>query len=463
MNTWPPLLREVGQRRAGQAEDGGEVRGEDAVPELVARLRDRRVRAHARVVDQDLQAAAGLHGRPRRPRAGVRAPAGRPGRRWRGRPPARSRRASDVELGGRARHAVTDAPRPAPAPARPRGRCRARRPSPAPTPLGSPWFEYSCLGAGARHMAGRRVQGLLQDPRGAEGPPRAKEIKAAYRKLARKYHPDFNKGDAKAEARFKEVNEAQRGALRPREAPAVRHARARLGEHAPAGRRTGPGRAGGTSTSTPRTSAASPTSSAPSSAAAAGSARAPAARAVGDSRTCSAAACPTQPGHDLETHDRAHARRGGARHHAHASRSATTATPRTVEVRIPPGVRESSRVRAAGEGAPGARGRRGDLYMKVHVLPHPLFERKGDDLQAAVHGAPHHRGAGRRGGGPDGRRADRHQDPARARGAGRTFRLRGHGLPKLESPAREGRPAGGARRRPCRRSCPRASGSCSRS
>src|SRR5262245_46846545 len=36
----------------------------------------------------------------------------------------------------------------------------------------------------------------------------AKEIKAAFRKQARKYHPDFNKGDAKAEAKFKEVNEA---------------------------------------------------------------------------------------------------------------------------------------------------------------------------------------------------------------------------------------------------------------
>src|SRR6185503_7729865 len=36
----------------------------------------------------------------------------------------------------------------------------------------------------------------------------AKDIKAAYRKLARKYHPDVNKGDAKAEARFKEINEA---------------------------------------------------------------------------------------------------------------------------------------------------------------------------------------------------------------------------------------------------------------
>src|SRR5512135_2619518 len=35
-----------------------------------------------------------------------------------------------------------------------------------------------------------------------------KEIKAAYRKLARKHHPDVNQGNKEAEARFKEINEA---------------------------------------------------------------------------------------------------------------------------------------------------------------------------------------------------------------------------------------------------------------
>ncbi|HQW94146.1 MAG TPA: DnaJ domain-containing protein, partial [Saprospiraceae bacterium] len=35
-----------------------------------------------------------------------------------------------------------------------------------------------------------------------------KEIKSAYRKLARKYHPDLNSGDKDAEKKFKEINEA---------------------------------------------------------------------------------------------------------------------------------------------------------------------------------------------------------------------------------------------------------------
>ena len=37
---------------------------------------------------------------------------------------------------------------------------------------------------------------------------KADEIKKAYRKLARRYHPDANKGDAAAEERFKEISEA---------------------------------------------------------------------------------------------------------------------------------------------------------------------------------------------------------------------------------------------------------------
>ena len=57
-------LRELREGGSGQAEDGREVRVEDALPLVVGRLRDRSVRADPGVVDQDLQAAVRL-ARPR--------------------------------------------------------------------------------------------------------------------------------------------------------------------------------------------------------------------------------------------------------------------------------------------------------------------------------------------------------------------------------------------------------------
>ena len=58
---------------------------------------------------------------------------------------------------------------------------------------------------------------------------------------------------------------------------------------------------------------------------------------------------------------------------------------RSVDVRIPPGVKDSSRVRAAGEGETGANGgASGDLYLRVKLKPHALFERDGNDLRTKV-------------------------------------------------------------------------------
>jgi DnaJ-class molecular chaperone len=62
-----------------------------------------------------------------------------------------------------------------------------------------------------------------------------------------------------------------------------------------------------------------------------------------------------------------------------------TLKPRRLEVKIPPGVDTGSRVRIAGEGQPGmGGGPRGALYLVVSVLPHSRFERKGGDLYADV-------------------------------------------------------------------------------
>ena len=266
----------------------------------------------------------------------------------------------------------------------------------------------------------------------------AKEIKAAFRKQARKYHPDFNKGDAKAEAKFKEVNEANEVLSDPEK----RKRYDALGpdwanfRHAPPG---GPGGGGGGGVHVDfggedmggfsdffRTIFGG------------GGFQTGGARAGGGFEDIFARQMEEQPGQDLE---------GEVELTLDEVQKGTTRTiqvgedgnsPRTVEVKIPPGVRENSRVRAAGEGGPGGkRGKRGDLYLRVKIRPHPRFERKGDDLQATVQVPLTTAVLGGEAqvptmDGPIGIKI-----PAGSR-PGRTFRLRGHGLPRLESPREKG-------------------------
>ena len=58
---------------------------------------------------------------------------------------------------------------------------------------------------------------------------------------------------------------------------------------------------------------------------------------------------------------------------------------RTMQVRIPAGVSDGQRIRLKGKGAAGERGGpSGDLYVTVHVTPHSVFGRKGDNLTVTV-------------------------------------------------------------------------------
>jgi len=60
-------------------------------------------------------------------------------------------------------------------------------------------------------------------------------------------------------------------------------------------------------------------------------------------------------------------------------------TPETVDVRIPPGAQQGSRLRVAGKGNAGTQGApAGDLYITVRVEPHPFFRRDGDDIEITV-------------------------------------------------------------------------------
>jgi molecular chaperone DnaJ len=58
---------------------------------------------------------------------------------------------------------------------------------------------------------------------------------------------------------------------------------------------------------------------------------------------------------------------------------------RNISVKIPKGVREGTKVRLSREGRPGAGGGPpGDLFLEVHVLPHPSFERDGNDVYSTA-------------------------------------------------------------------------------
>jgi len=58
---------------------------------------------------------------------------------------------------------------------------------------------------------------------------------------------------------------------------------------------------------------------------------------------------------------------------------------RSIEAKIPPGAQDGSRIRLAGQGDPGiAGGPAGDLYLVTQIKPHPVFERKGDDINTKI-------------------------------------------------------------------------------
>jgi molecular chaperone DnaJ len=101
----------------------------------------------------------------------------------------------------------------------------------------------------------------------------------------------------------------------------------------------------------------------------------------------------------------------------------------SLTVNIPPGLADGARIRVPGKGHVGHNGgETGDLYITVHVQPHPLFRREGDDLHLTVPIAVHEAALGAKIEVPtlDG--------PARLRippgtQSGQRFRLRERGVP----------------------------------
>ena len=62
----------------------------------------------------------------------------------------------------------------------------------------------------------------------------------------------------------------------------------------------------------------------------------------------------------------------------------TIVKPKKLEVKIPKGVNDGSKIRLAGEGSVGYDGRKGDMYLVVKMAPHKTFERKSNDLYVDV-------------------------------------------------------------------------------
>ena len=220
-----------------------------------------------------------------------------------------------------------------------------------------------------------------------------KEIKRAFRRLARKHHPDVNPGNKEAERKFKEISEAYE-VLRD---PKKRQRYDQIGHRGSMWRQAGAGAPGGftwrATTTGPDLGSegfgnlndlledllggrASPFSG--------GRQRGQDTRVEieltlqdayhGPRRQIAVPIqepCPTCQGTG---------RLAQRTLCADCRGSGQIEQVRKLEVKIPAGVRTGSRIRLAGQGAAGASGERGDLYLIPKILPHHLFTRQGDDL-----------------------------------------------------------------------------------
>jgi curved DNA-binding protein len=225
-------------------------------------------------------------------------------------------------------------------------------------------------------MAPRDYYEVLGVARGAT----KEQIKSAYRKLARKFHPDVNKAPGAIE-KFREATQA----YEVLSDDAKRQAYDQFG-HAGAGR---PARAGG-----PARAGATPWAHAGQGGRIrfedlfGGAGDSPfmgmglddileALGAGGRRRRAS-----RRRGQDIEYElslDFLQAVRGTAA----TLRIQRPQGRETLEMKIPAGVRDGGRIRLRGQGQPG-RGEAGDLYIKVNVRPHPYFRREDNDIHIDV-------------------------------------------------------------------------------
>jgi curved DNA-binding protein len=201
----------------------------------------------------------------------------------------------------------------------------------------------------------------------------AAAIKKAFRKLARQYHPDVNKGDKKSEERFKEINEANDVLSDPEKRKVYDQLGANYQQYRQAGgdprrydwsqwaRQDGGANPFRTSTGTNTADFEDFDFSDLIESMFGG-------RAGGRPQ-------PARRARDVEqpvqiTLDEAF----------HGARRLLRKDGQDIEVSIPAGVKTGSKVRMRGQGPRSARGQAGDLYLLIEVEPNTTYERKEDDL-----------------------------------------------------------------------------------
>jgi curved DNA-binding protein len=209
------------------------------------------------------------------------------------------------------------------------------------------------------------------------------EIRKAYRQLARKHHPDVNPNDPKSEQRFKEINEA----YEVLQDPDKRAKYDQLGANWQQYQRAG-GDPNGFDWTQWATSAGGPSQG--------GRAYSQQfdindlfgnssysdffQRIFGDLRGARGQAA--GPAYAMGGRDLEQPVDVSLEEAYHGTARVLQVNGRRLEIKIPAGVSEGSRVRLAGEGEPGGNGGRpGDIILRVAVLPHERYQREGNDLR----------------------------------------------------------------------------------
>lgn len=299
-----------------------------------------------------------------------------------------------------------------------------------------------------------------------------KEIKSAFRKLARKYHPDLNPNDREAEAKFKEVNEAyevlsdtekrkkydqfgsdwdryQHTQGTPGGFDFSRYAQSYGDGGMGGGVRFEPGGAGDFSDFFEMLFGRGATASSRGSNPFYSGGRARTMPRIGEDYEHSIEvtleeaftgtqrilqmdapeACPTCNGSGITANKVCPTCNG----------SGTISRTKRIEVKIPAGVHTGSRVRVTGEGGPGTGGGgKGDLYLRVTVSPSNRFERKGDDLHSTIQAPLYTAILGGEVEVPTPRGTKLALKIPAGTQNGRTFKLTGQGMPQLKNPDRRG-------------------------